>query len=290
MNEHLPDISFRLYATKELIRENNPKLDEKYLIPSLVLKVVTEEYYDRNDSNVIDLCYRLLDSFNQKQYDDIMRSIHYWLCCALCRKKDARFLQEIKYFDEESYSRYFLYGFYWRHKHDYKKAEEFYEEALRRRYDSEDTSYISKAQHEMVIVQTHLGHYSQALALAEDSYNHAKNNTYHIESYFRCLVRTNLPKRNILKQLIDEMKNSQDVHKDVIGATMEAEYEFYINRNIRKSFDMILKILEKTNDSYQNYPLRSLHEMCKSIDNLNYYKKIISDYSLTENQFFDEED
>lgn len=290
MNEHLPDISFRLYATKELIRENNPKLDEKYLIPSLVLKVVTEEYYDRNDSNVIDLCYRLLDSFNQKQYDDIMRSIHYWLCCALCRKKDARFLQEIKYFDEESYSRYFLYGFYWRHKHDYKKAEEFYEEALRRRYDSEDTSYISKAQHEMVIVQTHLGHYSQALALAEDSYNHAKNNTYHIESYFRCLVRTNLPKRNILKQLIDEMKNSQDVHKDVIGATMEAEYEFYINRNIRKSFDMILKILEKTNDSYQNYPLRSLHEMCKSIDNLNYYKKIISDYSLTENHFFDEED
>ena len=86
------------------------------------------------------------------------------------------------------------------------------------------------------------------------------------------------------------MKNSQDVHKDVIGATMEAEYEFYINRNIRKSFDMILKILEKTNDSYQNYPLRSLQEMCKSIDNINYYKKIISDYSLTENQFFDEED
>lgn len=289
MDEHLPDISFRLYATKELIRENNSKLDEKYLIPSLVLKVVTEEYYDGNDTNVIDLCYRLLDSFNNKQYDDIMRSIHYWLCCALCRQKDNRFLQEIKYFEEESYSRYFLNGFYWRHKHNYKKAEEFYEEALQRRYDSEDTSYISKAQHEMVIVQTHLGHYSQALALAEDSYNHARANTYHIESYFRCLVRTDMPKKNILKQLISEMKNSQDVHKDIISATMEAEYEFYVMRNMHKSFDMIKHILEMATDSYRNYPLRSLKEMCRNLDNFSFYKKLVSDYSLAEDPYFDEE-
>ena len=125
MDEHLPDMSFRLYATKEQIRENSKKLDEKYLIPSLVLKVVTEEYYERKDANVIDLCYRLLDSFNCNQYDDIMRSVHYWLCCALCRQKDNRFLQEINYFDEDSYSHYFLFGFYWRHKHRYEKAEKF---------------------------------------------------------------------------------------------------------------------------------------------------------------------
>lgn len=290
MDEHLPDMSFRLYATKEQIRENSKKLDEKYLIPSLVLKVVTEEYYERKDSNVIDLCYRLLDSFNCNQYDDIMRSIHYWLCCALCRQKDSRFLQEIKYFDEDSYSHYFLFGFYWRHKQCYDKAEEFYEEALKRRYDSEDISYISKAQHEMVMVQTHLGHYSRALALAEDSYNHAKTNTYHIESYFRCLVRSATPDKQVLKQLINEMRHSQDVHKKVIGGTMEAEYEFYINGNIQGAFKKIDEILEMATDSYRNYPLRSLHEMCKNMDNLGYYKKIVSKQKIEENPYFDEVD
>lgn len=290
MDEHLPDMSFRLYATKEQIRENSKKLDEKYLIPSLVLKVVTEEYYERKDANVIALCYRLLDSFNYNQYDDIMRSVHYWLCCALCRQKDSRFLQEINYFDEESYSHYFLFGFYWRHKHKYEKAEKFYEEALKRRYDSEDISYISKAQHEMVMVQTHLGHYSRALALAEDSYNHARTNTYHIESYFRCLVRTPMPDRQVLRQLITEMYHSQDVHKKVIGGTMEAEYEFYVNGNIQDSFKRIEDILETTTNSYRNYPLRSLREMCKSMDNLSYYRKVVSRQGIDENLYFDEND
>ena len=290
MDEHLPDMSFRLYATKEQIRENSKKLDEKYLIPSLVLKVVTEEYYERKDANVIALCYRLLDSFNCNQYDDIMRSVHYWLCCALCRQKDSRFLQEINYFDEESYSHYFLFGFYWRHKHKYEKAEKFYEEALKRRYDSEDISYISKAQHEMVMVQTHLGHYSRALALAEDSYNHARTNTYHIESYFRCLVRTPMPDRQVLRQLITEMYHSQDVHKKVIGGTMEAEYEFYVNGNIQDSFKRIEDILETTTNSYRNYPLRSLREMCKSMDNLSYYRKVVSRQGIDENLYFDEND
>lgn len=288
INDNIMDMSFRLYATKEAIRDRVPKLDERYLVPSFVLKVVTEEYYDGHDNIVIELCDRVLNSINHNQYDEIMRSMHYWLCCALCRSKDNRFLKEIHYFDSDSYSYFFLYGFYWRHKHDYKKAEQFYEEALQRKHRCEDDSYISKAQHEMVIVQTHLGHYREALALAEDSYNHAKANTYHIESYFRCLVRSSNPNRNILRQLINEMKASQDGHKDIIAPTMEAEYKFYIEKKRSECFRILEDLLKDASGSYKNYPLRSLREICMYMDNMSYFNSIRKKYSLKEDLYFDE--
>ena len=288
MNDNVMDMSFRLYATKEAIRDRLPKLDERYLVPSFVLKVVVEEYYDGHDNIVIELCDRVLDSINHNQYDEIMRSLHYWLCCALCRSKDKRFLKEIQYFDGDSYSYFFLFGFYWRHMRNYKKAEEFYEEALHRKHTCEDDSYISKAQHEMVMVQTHLGHYREALALAEDSYNHARTNSYHIESYFRCLVRSSNPDREILRQLINEMKGSQDGHKDIIAPTMEAEYKFYIEKQRSECFRIIEDLLKDTFGSYKNYPLRSLREICMSMDNMSYYKSIQKKYSLNEDPYFDE--
>ena len=288
MNDNVMDMSFRLYATKEAIRDRVPKLDERYLVPSFVLKVVTEEYYDGHDNIVIELCDRVLNSINHNQYDEIMRSMHYWLCCALCRSKDNRFLKEIQYFDSDSYSYFFLYGFYWRHKHNYKKAEEYYEEALHRKHTCEDDAYISKAQHEMVIVQTHLGHYREALALAEDSYNHAKGNTYHIESYFRCLVRSSNPDRDILRQLINEMKRSQDGHKDIIVPTMEAEYKYYVEKQKSECFHIIEDLLKDASGSYRNYPLRSLREICMSMDNMSYFKSIKNKYSLKEDLYFDE--
>lgn len=290
MNDHLPDMSWRLYATKELIREGGAKIDERYLLPSLVLKVVTEEYYEGHDNNVIILCNKLLSGYKQNQYEEIMRSIHYWLCCSLCRRIDPQFLKEIQYFDDESYSYYFLFGFYWRHKHDYIKAEQYYDEALQRKHYSEESSYISKAQHEMVIVQTHLGHYQKALELAEDSYQHDNKNTYHIESYFRCLVRSASPSKDILRNLIQEMKDSQDVHRDVISNTLEAEYEYYIHRNFQKAYEIIIKLLGNTDDTYHNYPLRSLREICKDQDNLKLYKTILKQYSIKENCYFDEPD
>ena len=59
---------------------------------------------------------------------------------------------------------------------------------------------------------------------------------------------------------------------------------------IRKMYIKIDEILEMATDSYRNYPLRSLHEMCKSMDNLGYYKKIVSKQKIEENPYFDEVD
>lgn len=71
---------------------------------------------------------------------------------------------------------------------------------------------------------------------------------------------------------------------------MEAEYEFYVNGNIQDSFKRIEDILETTTNSYRNYPLRSLREMCKSMDNLSYYRKVVSRQGIDENLYFDEND
>lgn len=93
-DDKISDISYRLYATKELLRQGGAKVDERYLIPSFVLKVITEEYYVGHDDNVISLADRVLKGYHRQTYEDIIRSINYWLCCALCRKKIGDFLMK----------------------------------------------------------------------------------------------------------------------------------------------------------------------------------------------------
>lgn len=55
-----------------------------------------------------------------------------------------------------------------------------------------------------------------------------------------------------------------------------------------KCFYIIENLLKDAYGSYKNYPLRSLREICMSMDNMFYYKSIKKKYSLKENPYFDE--
>lgn len=268
------DISYRLYAIKELLRKGENKIDERYLIPSFVLKVIVEEYYAGHDDNVIFLAYRIIKGYHKSAYEDIIRSIYYWLCCSLCRKKDPRFFDEIKYFNQSSYSYYFLNGFYYRHNKKYEKAKEFYKEALNYIKDNDSDNISAKAEHEMVIVCMILGDYDEALGLAENSYNKNPSNSYHIEAYFRCLVRSAHPNREMLRQLMDEMNNSFDSHRNIIYDTMKAEYLFFIDGDFSKAVEILRQTIYSNNGKYQNYPLRSLQEICIKRDAKPIYLEI----------------
>ena len=273
------DISYRLYAAKEILRNGDVKVDERYLIPSFVLKVITEEYYVRHDDNVISLADRILKGFHRDTYEDIIRSISYWLCCALCRKKDARFFDEVNYFENSPYSYNFLYGFYYRQTKKYDKAKSFYSEALK--FVQDDATYASKAEHEMVIVCMKLGDYDKAFELAKKSYEKDPTNTYHIESYFRCLVRSPRPNRDVLLNLINEMRTSFDSHREVISLTMQAEYYFYVEGNFDTSVETLRNALEQCHDTYKNYPLRSLREMCEAREAIPIYDSLIQTHNMS---------
>ena len=281
-DDNITDISYRLYAAKSILKEGikGVRIDERYLLPSFILKVITEEYYEGNNDNVIYLADRIKEGYHKKSYEDIIRSINYWLCCALCRNKNTRFFDEIKYFESSPYSYYFLQGFYYRHIKQYEKAKELYAEALKNVKQYDDDNYSSKAEHEMVMVCMFLGRYDEALDLARHSYERTPSNTYHIESYFRCLVRTAHPDKETLNQLMEDMHNSFDIHKDTIFNTMKAEYTYYVGKNFHRAIELLEDAIRLGKDSYRNYPVKSLKEICKKQDAISISDSIIKKYGV----------
>ena len=214
-------------------------------------------------------------------YEDVIRSINYWLCCALCRNEDSRFFDEISYFKDSLYSYNFLMGFYYRHKKRYEKAKEYYGKALENVKQYDDDNYSSKAEHEMVMVCMFLGRYNEALDLARHSYERSPSNTYHIESYFRCLVRTAHPDKEMLEELMEGMHNSLDSHRDTIYKTMKAEYVYYVNKDFLKAIDFLKEAIRIGRDSYRNYPVKSLKEICKKEDAMTIATAVMRDYGIS---------
>ena len=269
VDDSLTDLSSQLLGIKEILKNPKVKAKERYLIPSFVLKVIIEEYKNDQDENVITLVEMLLNDNIHNGYDEIIRSINYWYCCSLCRMKNEKFLQAVEYFKNSDYSYYFLRGFYERHRKNYPKAEEFYEKALERSRSSSDREYVSKAEHELVIVKMELEDYTGALELAEKSYEREKDNSYHIEAYFRCLVRNVHSDKDLLMELINRMERSYAEGKIEIAGTMKAEYEFYKKNDFSSAVRQMKAIL--TNNPNSKYAKRAFRRMCKDNDAENVY-------------------
>ena len=275
VDDSLTDLSSQLLGIKEILKNSNVKAKERYLIPSFVLKVIIEEYKNEQDENVITLVEMLLNDNIHNGYDEIIRSINYWYCCSLCRKKNEKFLHAVEYFKNSDYSYYFLRGFYERHRRNYPKAEEFYEKALEKSKSSSDREYVSKAEHELVMVKMELEDYPGALELAEKSYEREKDNSYHIEAYFRCLVRNAHADKDLLMELISRMERSYAEGKVEIAGTMKAEYKFYIEKDFSGAVYLMKEILSTNGSS--KYAQRAFKRMCKDNDAENVYNGIMKE-------------
>lgn len=277
MDSNLTDLSSQLLAIKETLRDSkaSSKAKEKYLLPPFVLKVIVEEYNKGEDGNVIQLVEMLLNDKVRNGYDEINRSIHYWYCCSLCRTKNRKFHQEVEFFRESLYSYYFLKGFFERHKKKYPDAEEYYERALEQSKNAGDREYVSKAEHELVIVKMELGKYSEAYKLAKKSYENEKNNTFHIEAYFRCVANTAHPDGHLMKGLIDKMELSYVKNKDEIVPSMKAQYKYYIEHDFGKAVDELSDIISGEGNKMCKYARRALKEICTHYDSIQTYYGIL---------------
>lgn len=246
------DLSDYLYRIQIAIK--NGQYDSKYLIPSVAIKSIIELYNKEHYDAVIELCEGFLKE-GHRIYQGAKREINYWYCLSLARK------QNISKFDvavEEMHGqdKLFLKGFMCRLSGDLSNAERLFRNIL------EKNALYSKAARELVTVLVQLHNYPEALSLAKSNYEKNKMNPYHIEAYYRCLVRKNnlgYDDRKILRELINAMKTSYNDNHGLIAQTMEAEYEYYVNRKIEPALSKLLSLTQIEHPL--RYTKRALYEL-----------------------------
>lgn len=266
------DDSFNLtgfvYDTENQIRLNIKGVKPKFLIPSIVLKLIRDKYKQGNDSEVIALCKRFLETRSSNSFIEVIREVKFWMCQSMARSTSNEFFDWINEFSDAS--KHFLLGFYFRYDRsnsvNLNKAKNNYEKALGyAERNSHSFRMANRIRQELVIILQKMGLYNEALELSKDNYESFPTNTYYIVAYFRSLVRNKLKHKSIsiLEKLLNELRNSFDPMKDAFVAILEGEFEYYINGNFQKS----LEILER-GIIYNPHKKISIHssisEICKT--------------------------
>lgn len=278
------DLSGYLMGIQSAIKDNIKHIDKKYLIPSFTLKVIIEEYDKKQYDKVVALSERFLeDSVNY--YDEIVRSIRYWLCMALCRLKNDKFYNEIDKF--KGYSKSFLLGFYNRCMGEYNPALGFYQAALEQSQANKDANYVAKAKHEIVVVKLKLNDYEGALNQAKDNYNRQRTNRYHVEAYFKCIARSANVDSILLARLLEEYKQLVvDSTTNTIYMTMALEYKYYALHD-KSVLVELRKLVASSGKNIRFYPYKALRDIAtrmnalRSIDDLpNTFKDDLNDRDL----------
>lgn len=271
------DLATDLIRLKKMMSNPRVSIDTRFLLPSVALKVIIEEYRKRKYSNVIAIADKILGGYKRSSFESVLYSIHYWLCLSLCKIKDSRLLEEINYFDKNKYSFWFLKGFYFRNKCQFDDALRCYNKALS--YPSnKKAKYVSKAEHEITIVKMKMGDFAGAFDLAERSYKTFKWNSFHIAAYFRCYVRMKDCDIDILNELLKEMDESYDQHKEIVIASMRAEMAFYYKHDFPKSVELFKDLFESNDDPFINYAVDSFKTVCKDNDAMQLYGSVIRSY------------
>ena len=263
------DLSEKLISIKERIKESPRNVSIDLLLPSYSLKVIMDLYYKKDYRNVQILALRLLNDSQRNIYNSVMRSVKYWLCLAASRNKEKKvFDNHVMFFNNENKklnaTYFFLNGFYARCQANYETAQRWYEKAIECQDYYEVKKHLAKVKHELALVYVKLDN-PKALELARENYKKGNDNVYHIETYYRCLVRSNNPDIDELKELYNKMEQSYDTYKDVILETFSAEYLYYIDHDILKSIKKLKQIIIDYPNTIQ-YPIDAL-EHIKKLEN-----------------------
>lgn len=277
LDKETVNLSEYLYALKERLKTNPRAIPSKYLMPSLTLKAMRDNYTQHNYQTVISLAESVIYNRDVTIYEDIKRDYYYWYCLALAREQNSVFFEVVSFFDSNSYPSLFLRGFYCRMQKNLQQAQVFYERAIAVRGVKGDNRF--KAEHELVIVYMMQESYDLALDLAQKCYMRNSANTYFIEAYFRCLVKSAHPDIDELKNLIEDMGDSLDQQKDIKKITMEVEYLFYIEHKFDKAIKHIRTVFANHNSQRELiYPIKVLHEICKKQDCISMKVSILKEY------------
>jgi len=222
------DTSDYVLSFKEALKQGY-EVPKEFLIPSHYVNAMRELYnYDRRYKDVITLAERVLQ--NERYLDiRILREIRYWLCLSLARRRDRKILEEVQKIEEPDHS--FLLGFYFRIIGRHEDAIKRFTKTL------EFAPHHYRAKRELILVYLNMEQYEEAFTLARENYYLDKNNPYHLQSYFRCLIKLEGSKqKKELLNLINGLENNPHIKATEMCMTSRAQYYAYVDHNFVKAF------------------------------------------------------
>lgn len=219
---------------------NGKKIPDDLLLPSLVLKSIEMLYYKQDYDYIISLGNTILENTRNIE-EQIVREIKYFLCLAYARKKDNRFLDEVSYFDYPEKD--FLLGLYFRIKNQFSKAKEHLSRAVKEMPEK------IQARSELVLTLISLNELPQAEILAKENYSKSKNNPFYIQSYYKCLIlkqHKGSSDIEMLGELLSKISDNPHPRAQSMKLVMDAQYDFYINRNVIPAIEKLTKAIESS--------------------------------------------
>lgn len=254
------DISEYVITIKEALKKGYD-IPNELLLPSHFLNAMRDLYNsERRYNDVIILADRIL---LQEKYLDtrILREVRYWLCLSLARKRDKRLLEEIQKIEGPDHN--FLLGFY------YRLSGRHYEAIERLTAVLEDSPNFNRAKRELVQVYLNLDEYDKAFGLAKENYQLGKNNPYHVQNYFRCLIKIDSisvkDKKDELKKLLKNLKDNPHEKANEMYLNANAQYIEIINFNEKRAMDTVDDAISAYPKSI--YPPLTKIEICKKFGN-----------------------
>lgn len=234
------DVSDYIYSIKNAILSDT-KINELYLIPSHFLLTIRDLYnHHRQYERVI----KLSDIILQKQDsldESIKNFIRYFLCRALARTRDRRFLQEVRLVPPPENN--FLLGFYYRLNGRYSEA------VAQQKIAVNNPITRIRARRELVQVYIYLQDFENAYSMAEENYHDNPNNHFNIQAYFNCLINHVNPKskQKILLKLINELKTIASDQAHEMALIAEAVYH-------AKCLESYEDAINQINDAIHTFP------------------------------------
>lgn len=266
------DVPEFLYSLKESIK-NNEGIDDKYIIPSLYLKTMNDLYIKNKNREVVSFAYKALEreSFMDER---IVFELRYLLCSALAKLQDKRFSEEV--YKIEGAAHDFLFAFYYRQIGKLDRALEKINRSMEKRKN------FSKAKREKVQIYLGMQDFQEARELAKENYENYKDNPYHIQAYFSCLIKADKTKEDkiILRELLDALKNiSNDVSKEMF-LRCTAQYKAFCEDNEDEAIYFINKAIEMNPNI--NYARIVKFDICDKFNLINEMDEIIDFFKKDE--------
>lgn len=253
------DLADLVYSIKQALISGK-EIDEKFLIPSYFMKTMKEIYDSHTRYNdVVFLADRVLQS--KKYLDDmVVKHIRYYLCLSLARLRNVRFLKEVQYISGPEHN--FLMGFYYRFIGKNKDALLRLHEALSDRPD------FPRAQRELVQVLLNIEDFESAYELAKENYEKNKNNPFHIQAYFRCVIyKKDLPNQDtVMNELLTNLSRINSDQAREMYFRSKAQYYAYCLNNKEEALYWIERAIKEFPEL--PYPYFTKFEICEKFGNL----------------------
>ena len=244
---------------------NGSVIPERFMYSTLYLSSVNELYNRQRYSQVISLVEMLKSNGSFSRYDEPAQEVMQRLYCqALARETNDKFYSEVEFFRvphirrmQEEYD--FLRGFMYRHKSQYDKALQCYEEVLR------SCPTHRRAKREIVIVYRGLEDFDSAYSYARENYLQDPENPFQIQPFFEILVRRDPAHREaedigFIEEMLKTVKRINDSKPSSTYYEIMAQYAAYYCNDRDRTIGLLNTGMERYPDS--SYLAKCLFDCC----------------------------